>query len=56
MIAIKQKYSATIKSVLNPKVNFCTGEAREMLDESFLIRVTVNFPSDLGRLNVTKGT
>ena len=32
-----------------------TGELRELLDESFLIRATVKSPSDIRRLNVTKG-
>ena len=55
MIAIKKNYSARIKSVLIPKVKIYTGETRELLDESILIRAIVKIPRDIRRLRVTKG-
>ena len=55
MTAIKQKYSARIKSVLIPKVKIYTGETQELLDESILIRAIVKIPRDIRRLKVTKG-
>ena len=34
---------------------FNTGETRELLDESILIKANVRIPSDIRRINVTKG-
>ena len=53
--AIRKKYSARIRSVLIPKVKIYTGETRDVLDESILIRATVEIPRDMRRLIVTKG-
>ena len=55
IIAFKKKYSARIKSVLIPNAKIYTGETRELLDESILIRATVKSPRDMRRLNVTNG-
>ena len=55
MIAIKKKYSARTKSVLIPKVKIFTGETRELLDESILLKAIVKIPRDIRRLRVTEG-
>ena len=55
MTAIRKKYSARIKSVLNLKVKNLARETQELLDESILIRATIEIPRDMRRLNVTEG-
>ena len=55
MTANKKNFSAKIKSVLIPIVKTYTGETREFLEDSILIRATIKFPRDMRRLNVTKG-
>ena len=44
-----------MRSVLILKVKIYTGETRELVDESILIRAIARIPKDMRRLHVTKG-